>query len=109
MTIRIDSLTFPAVIGLLEHERHAPQTVRIDARFTYAYRSGHFLDYAEVARTIVATVQEGRFELVEEAIETLFPILKKKFPQIETASILFCKPDILPDCRVCVEDFRSFL
>ena len=109
MTIHIESLTFPAIIGLLERERRSPQKVRIDARLTYAYRDGNFLDYAEAARLMAETVQKGRFELVEEALEALFVRLKRRFPQIETANIRLCKPDILPDCRVCVEDFRTFL
>ncbi|WP_353661973.1 dihydroneopterin aldolase [Hydrogenimonas sp. SS33] len=109
MTIRIEGLRFEAIIGILPHERRTPQRIHIDARFTYTYTGGRFLDYAAVAETIVSTVTKGRFGLVEEAIEALFETLKEKFPPIETANILFCKPDILPDCRVCVEDFRNFL
>jgi dihydroneopterin aldolase len=54
-------------------------------------------------------MQRERFHLVEEALNDLFSLLKAEFPQIETAEIEICKPDILPNCRVCVGDFRSFL
>ena len=109
MTIRIEALTFETVIGILPHERRTPQRVQIEAQFGYTYREGAFLDYAKIAETIVTTVTEGEFELVEEAVDALFHTLKEKYPQIEKASIRFCKPDILPNCRVCVEDSRTYV
>ncbi|WP_457595865.1 dihydroneopterin aldolase [Hydrogenimonas sp.] len=109
MTIRIEALEFEAILGILDFERTTPQPVRVDATFTYDYGRGRYLDYARLAESIRLILQREKFHLVEEAIETLFLRLKHDFPQIETARIAICKPEILPDCRVCVEDFRSFL
>jgi dihydroneopterin aldolase len=109
MTIRIEALAFDAILGILESERHTPQPLRIDTEITYRYTSGHFLDYAEVAAEIQSIMQEGKFHLIEEALDVLIERLKEKFSPIETIKITICKPDILPNCRVCVEDSRSFL
>jgi dihydroneopterin aldolase len=109
VTIHIRGLAFEAVLGVLAHERTTPQPVIVDATFTYTYEERAFLDYAQIAETIRETMQRERFHLVEEALTHLFALLKAKFPQIETAKIEICKPDILPDCRVCVGDFREFL
>ncbi|WP_456449720.1 dihydroneopterin aldolase [Hydrogenimonas sp.] len=109
MTIRIEALEFEAILGILDVERNEPQRIRIDTEITYRYDSERFLDYAQVASAIESIVKERKFHLVEETLETLFFLLKEKFPRIETIKITICKPDILPNCRVCVEDFRSFL
>ncbi|WP_201352565.1 dihydroneopterin aldolase [Hydrogenimonas urashimensis] len=109
MRIRIESLSFEAVLGILAHERTTPQRILVDATIDYSYTPESFIDYAKVAKHIEKVMQEGAFHLIEEALETLFSTLKKNFPKIETIKITICKPDILPNCRVCVEDFRSFL
>ncbi len=109
MTISIRSLTFDAVVGILDRERTAPQRVTIDCEITYEYEDGSFLDYAEAAQLLERTMKEGRFHLVEEALEALFEKMKHRFPQIVTIKIAICKPDILPNCRVCVSDFRTYL
>jgi len=109
MTIRIEALEFAAILGILDAERTAPQRVRVDTEISYDYRDGDFLDYARVAETIKEVVAKGRFGLVEEALAALFARLKADFPQISTIKITLCKPDILPDCRVCVEDRREYV
>ena len=109
MTVHIRSLAFDAVLGILEQERTTPQPVIVDATLTYSYTEGIFLDYALVTKVIRETIQKKRFHLIEEALIYLFDLLKTEFPQIETAKIKICKPEILPNCRVCVEDFREFL
>ncbi|BDY12557.1 dihydroneopterin aldolase [Hydrogenimonas cancrithermarum] len=111
MTISIRSLHFQAIMGLLDFERTSPQCIEVDCEIAYGYQKEErrFLDYAEVASLIESTIKQEKFLLVEDALETLFGLLKAKFPQIETINITICKPDILPNCRVCVTDFRSYL
>ena len=109
MTIRIEGLEFSAILGLLDFERAKPQRVVVDAVADYRYEEGSYVDYAEVARIIEETVKKGRYELVEEALEALFVRLAREFPRIDTLHLRLCKPDILPNCRVCVEDSRHFL
>ena len=109
MTIHIEALRFDAILGLLPHERETPQPVTVDATLTYTYRPDAFVDYARVAERIRTTLQEGRFELIEEAIEAIFHDIHRFFPSVETLRVKICKPAVLPDCRVCAEDFVSFL
>jgi len=111
MTISIRALHFQAILGILDFERTSPQRIEVDCEITYSYKKEErgFLDYAEASSLIESTIKEEKFLLIEEALETLFANLKAKFPQIETIKITICKPDILPNCRVCVTDFRSYL
>lgn len=106
MTVEIRDLTFECIIGILDFERTTPQRVVVDATMEYAY-SGDFLDYAAVAAEIRKTMQERRFQLIEEALAALNGVLKAQFSMIKSLSLTISKPDILPDCRVCVSQ-KSF-
>jgi len=108
MTISVEALTFKAVIGILDFERTAPQSVRADIRIGYRYEAGSFIDYARIAEVVRQTVTEKRFGLLEEAIETLAACLKSEFPAIETLELSLCKPDILPDCSVTLTERFEF-
>ena len=111
MTISIRKLTFEAIIGILPEERSLAQRIVVDCEIGYGYASDkkNIVNYADVADSIVSIMQKEKFELVEEALETLLSRLKVIFPSIETVKITICKPDILPNCTVCVTDFRNFL
>jgi dihydroneopterin aldolase len=102
MTIEIRSLTFECIIGILDFERVTPQKVVIDAAIDYEYAEGSFLDYAAVAARIKSEMIEQRYELIEEALLSISATLKAEFPAISTLDLTISKPDILPDCRVCV-------
>lgn len=108
MTVLIDNLEFTAILGILDHERITPQRICVDCRLTYRYRPGIFVNYAEVAELIESTMQEKRFELIEEALEILGDLLKTRFPLIETASLTIRKPDILPNCSVGIRHDIAF-
>jgi dihydroneopterin aldolase len=108
MTIRIEALTFDAVIGILDFERKAPQSVRVDALIDYTYEPGRFIDYAEVTSTIKSVMQKKQFGLIEEALEHLKTVLKNEFPLIGTLQLKIAKPDILPDCVVSLEETYKF-
>lgn len=99
MRIAIRDLTFDTVIGILEHERQVPQRVVVTCKIDYTYEDA-FINYADAAELIRRTVQEGRFELIEEALVALKTSLKHHFPAIEKLKITLEKPDILPACRV---------
>ena len=110
MTIAIESLTFEAILGLLPHERRTPQRIVADCRIGYTFQNGNgYVDYAAVASLIRETVQSGRFELIEEAIEAVLQAISTRNGEIAWVWLKICKPDILPDCRVCVEEKRQFL
>jgi len=107
--ISIRGLRFEAILGILDFERLKPQPIEIECHITYRYESGEYLDYAEAAKTLESTMKEGKFYLIEEALDALFQKMAEKFPRIETIEIAVSKPDILPNCRVCVSDSRSYL
>ncbi len=103
ITIGIHDLTFECIIGILDFERTDPQRVVVDITIGYAYDAdGNFIDYAAVAEKVKARMISERFTLVEEALETLSADLKREFPTIKSLTLTISKPDILPDCRVCV-------
>lgn len=107
MTILIEDLEFETIIGILEHERIVPQWVRVDCSIDYPYQNGDFINYAEAAALIEATLHKHRFELIEEALVKVASALKERFCAIETLSLAIRKPDILTHCTVGVsETFR---
>lgn len=108
MRVAIRELTFECILGILEHERIRPQRVIVDALIEYEYIAGTFIDYASVAERIKAVMTEAQFGLVEEALETVSEVLKAEFSAINTLTLTISKPDILPDCRVCVTKKSNF-
>jgi len=111
MTIYIQNLSFKAILGILSFERTSPQNIEVDCEITYRYKQekNNYIDYAKVASLIESTMKSEKFLLVEDALERLFQIIKDQFPQIESMKITIYKPDIIPNCRVSVSDFRSYL
>lgn len=108
MTVTISALTFECIIGILDFERQHPQKVIVDATIDYDFTPGTFLDYAEVADLIKSEMIASEFELVEEAIEHLFSAINNRFPLAKSLFLSISKPDILPDCRVCVAKKSNF-
>jgi dihydroneopterin aldolase len=102
--VYIEDLTFKAIIGLLPFERVKKQTVIVNASFEYRYndKEKDFVDYSKVAEEIKKSIKKEKFELIEEALETLHKKLYKKFP-LKNLQIKITKPDILKECRVSVE------
>lgn len=103
MRILIESLTFDTIIGILDFERSNLQRVQIDCTIDYPYSGDDFINYADVARMIEATLQTEKFELIESALEVLAETLKHSFPLIQALSLTIRKPDILPNCTVGVQ------
>ncbi len=108
MEISIQNLTFGAIIGLLEHEKKIPQKIIINIKIKYDYDKDNFLDYAEVTKLVKSTIKFEKFELLEEALETLCEVIKTKFPQTKQIKLKILKPDILQDCTVGVKIKKNF-
>lgn len=107
MTITINALTFETIIGLLPDERTNRQRVKVDVTIEYDFQDT-YIDYAAITERIKQIMQEGEFLLIEEAILALKEALKADFPRIDTLTLAITKPDILPDCEVCVSDHYVF-
>lgn len=78
MTIHIEALTFDVIIGLLESERHTPQSVIVDLHASYSYQNDQFLDYAQMVQDIQETLHKEQYYLLEEALLGLKHLLHFK-------------------------------
>ena len=104
MRIHIEQLSFKAIIGLLEFERHTPQRITIDleAHYNYDTEDNFFIDYAQMAALIKEIMIKGKFELIESALIALESHIIQKYSKIRELEIKITKPDILNDCQVAV-------
>ncbi len=104
MTIHIEKLSFKAIIGLLEFERHTPQRIIIDLQVHYNYdaKDNFFIDYAHLAELIKEIMIKGKFELIESALVTLESQIIQTYSKIRELEIKITKPDILNNCQVAV-------
>lgn len=107
MKVYIEDLSLTCIVGILDFERVTPQDVIINLELEYEYKT-KFINYAEIAELIKFTMQEEKFELLEEALISLFTILKEHYKNISTLFIKITKPSILSDCQVSVSDFRDY-
>ncbi len=107
MTILIKALSFETIIGILDIERIQKQRVSIDVTIDYEY-AGTFINYADVSEHIKTAMHREQFTLIEEALLALKSSLKVDFPLIKSLTLQISKPDILPDCEVCVSEHYKF-
>lgn len=107
MKVHIEELRFACIIGILDFERITPQDVILHVEFTYDYKR-KFINYVEVAELVKFHMREKKFELLEEALLSLFDLIKEHYKNISTLYIKITKPTILPDCEVSVSDFVDY-
>ena len=101
MIVKIENLTFKAIIGILPIERTQKQQIVVNVSFEYQFIDGNFVDYSCIANYIKKTIKKKRFFLIEDAILYLNKKLIKKY-NIKNLHIQIFKPDILDDCIVSV-------
>ena len=100
MTIEIENLSFKAIIGLLDFERVKKQKVVVSLKATYSYKDNEYINYVDICKIVKKTIKKDKFELLEDAIESIKSKIFFKYPNIEYLSIKISKPDILKDCVV---------
>ena len=105
--IVIDDLSFKAILGLLENERKEEQLVVICAKIGYDDKE-NYVDYAVVCDMIQNIIINGKFKLIEDAIDELERALKNRFPQIKSLYLKIRKPEILKNALVGVEILRKY-
>ena len=108
MTIYIEDLKFQAILGILNFEREKPQEIIVNLTINYTFDNANFINYATVANLIEMTMQEQKFLLIEEAINTLSHTLKEAFPTIESLELKITKPTIIQNTIVSVSDIFHF-
>ena len=106
-TILIEDLTFKAIIGLLEQERNEEQIIVVNAKIGYEDKK-NYIDYAKVTDLIVEIIKEGRFLLIEEAVDEIEKELKNRFSGMKTLYLSIKKPEILKNALVGVEILRKY-
>lgn len=107
MTIHIESLTFEAIIGLLDFERDKPQRVVVDIEASYRFEND-FIDYADIVALVQTDLKTNRYILIEDALNGLKDKITTVYPQIKTLRIKIAKPDILPVCNVALSNIWEF-
>ncbi|WP_457561219.1 dihydroneopterin aldolase [Caminibacter sp.] len=105
--ILIEDLTFKAIIGILEKERNEEQLVVVNAEMEYVSKS-NYIDYAKVCDMITEIIQNGKFELIEDAVDEIEKKLIAEFPQMKSLKLSIKKPEILKNALVGVEILRKF-
>jgi 7,8-dihydroneopterin aldolase/epimerase/oxygenase len=107
VTIHIEDLTLLCIIGILESERKQEQKLIVNLELDYEYKDT-YLDYAKLVELISEQLKVNRFELLEEALESLFQSIYQKYPNTKELFIKLAKPAILPSCSVGVSKRKQF-
>jgi len=105
--IVIEDLTFKAIIGILENEREEEQLVVVNVKMEYEDKE-KYIDYAKVCDMIQEIIINGKFKLIEDAIEVIENEFKKTFPQMKELYLSVKKPEILKNALVGVEILRKY-
>ncbi|MGH8232354.1 MAG: dihydroneopterin aldolase [Steroidobacteraceae bacterium] len=116
--IFLRGLTTECIIGFVDWERRAAQTVVIDLELpcdcTRAARRDQVedtVDYKSVAKRVLSWVQASQFHLVESLAQGLALVLLAEFP-LEWVRVSVNKPGAIRHSRdvgVCIERHRSQL
>ena len=104
MIIEIENLRFDTIIGILDFERVKKQQVIVNLKAKYKYKKGNFINYVDLSNIIKDSMNNKKFELLEDAIEYISNKIETKYPQIESLYLKITKPDILNDCKVSLSN-----
>jgi len=105
--IIIEDLTFEAILGILEKERHQKQLVVVNVEIEYNDKK-NYIDYAIVSELIVDLIQKKEFLLIEDAADEIEKELKNTFPQMKSLKLSIKKPEILKNALVGIEILRKY-
>lgn len=107
ITLHIEKLQIQAIIGILDHERHTPQPLEINATITYHY-THTFLDYVELCHHITSCLQSKGYGLLEVALLDIASTLKQQHSNIQSLTLHIKKPAIVESCVVGASITRDF-
>ena len=98
--IHIEDLVINTIIGILESERVSKQRVIVNMEIIYNYRDKSFIDYSVIIKEVEELFYKNRYELLEEAINSIVSNLISIYPEITSLYIKISKPDIIKNCSV---------
>ncbi|MRD47109.1 FolB domain-containing protein [Caenimonas koreensis DSM 17982] len=108
-TLTLTGLRFDAALGILEHEKEAPQPIRVDAELNLGTQPllprdddiSHVLDYRKVRRIIIDECTAEHVNLLESLIGKLAQRLMQ-LPGVVGVRVKIAKLEIFDDCEVAI-------
>lgn len=107
--LTITGLRFDANLGILEHEKTAPQPIQVDAELNLGTQPleprdddiRHVLDYRKVRKIIIEECTAEHVNLLESLIGKLAQRLMK-LPGVVGVRVRIAKLEIFDDCEVAI-------
>ena len=107
--LTLTGLRFDANLGILEHEKSAPQPIQVDAELNLGTQPlqphdddiRHVLDYRKVRRIIIDECTAEHVNLLESLIGKLAQRLLR-LPGVVGVRVRIAKLEIFDDCEVAI-------
>jgi dihydroneopterin aldolase len=107
--LTLTGLRFDANLGILEHEKSAPQPIRVDAELNLGPQSlmprdddiMHVLDYRKVRAIVIEECTAQHVNLLESLIGKLAQRLMQ-LPGVVGVRVKIAKLEIFDDCEVAI-------
>jgi dihydroneopterin aldolase len=108
-TLSLSGLRFDANLGILEHEKNAPQPIQVDAELNLGTQPllpsdddiHHVLDYRKVRSIIIGECTAQHVNLLETLIGKLAHRLMQ-LPGVIGVRVRIAKLEIFDDCEVAI-------
>ena len=108
-TLTLQGLRFDANLGILDHEKTAPQPIQVDAELNLGTQPllprdddiTHVLDYRKVRRIIIDECTAEHVNLLESLIGKLAQRLLQ-LPGVLGVRVKIAKLEIFDDCEVAI-------
>ncbi|MDD2714242.1 MAG: dihydroneopterin aldolase [Simplicispira sp.] len=108
-TLTLTGLRFDANLGILAHEKNAPQPIRVDAELSLGSQPlqprdddiEHVLDYRKVRQIIIDECTAEHVNLLESLIGKLSQRLLQ-LPGVRGVRVKIAKLEIFDDCEVAI-------
>jgi dihydroneopterin aldolase len=108
-TLTLQGLRFDANLGILDHEKTAPQPIQVDAELSLGPQPllpqdddiFHVLDYRKVRRIIIDECTAEHVNLLESLIGKLAQRLLQ-LPGVRGVRVKIAKLEIFDDCEVAI-------
>ena len=107
--LTLNGLRFDASLGILDHEKSAPQPIRVDAELNLGPQPllprdddiTHVLDYRKVRKIIIDECTAEHVNLLESLIGKLASRLMQ-LPGVVGVRVKIAKLEIFDDCEVAI-------
>ena len=107
--LHLTGLRFAANLGILDHEKRAPQPIQVDAELNLGAQPlrprdddiTHVLDYRKVRQIIIDECRAERVNLLETLIGKLCDRLMH-LPGVQGVRVKITKLEIFDDCEVAI-------